>query len=639
MLQKIRDSITGWVATVVLTLLVIPFVFWGVDSYFGASAVNWAARVDGVEVSNTDLTQEYQSRLARLQQIWGDSFDLDIVDTAELRRSSLDVLINDTLIAERVIRDRYSVSDSALEERIREMPMFQVGGSFDPDAYERWVRTQSSWGTPAVFEEAFRQSLAKQQLQNAIKASAFALDPEARRSQTLRAQQRQITWLQFSVTAYVPGMDVSDEEVSAFYQAHTDAYLTEETVDIIFITVGVEELRAGLEYTEAELHAYYLDRADQELAPERRFVRHILVESGADGDGLAAAQATIVELSARVGAGEDFAALATEFSADAGSAAAGGELGWVEQEMLPGAFGDAVFDMAEGEVRGPVVSQFGAHLILVEQVEAPTARPFEEVRGALEVEFRDRLAEERYYDIRERIADLSFQSPSSLEPVADALGLEIQYYNGLTRLGGDFGVATAPEVVQAAFEHRVAEDGENSDPLELDGRRVVVLRATRHEPAVPHPLDEVASQVRQDLVQERAATRAQEDAERVAVALAAGEDPATLAVESGGILTQDLIITRAGAGVSPWLVRAAFKAPHPVDGARWAGSVELSGGHAALMVTRVIAGPADAVDADAVLARQGQLAINAGNSEFNAYIKDLRAAADVTIRPEAIESQ
>jgi peptidyl-prolyl cis-trans isomerase D len=635
MLQKIRDGITGWVATVVLMLLIIPFAFWGVDSYFGASAVDWAAKVNGVEVSSQDLTQEYQTRLTRLQQIWGDSFDPEILDTEALKRSALDVLINDALITEQAIRDGYSVSDSALIERIHAMPVFQVGGEFDADAYERLIRTQSSWGTPARFEDGFRQSLAKQQLQSGISTSAFALEAEAARSQVLRAQQRQITWLQFDAATYFADIQVSDEELAEFYAAHTDAYLTDESVDIAYITVGAEELRADLEYTEADLHAYYLDRADQELAPERRLVRHILIET--DPDDLAATRATVEALKARVEAGEDFAALAAEYSVDAGSAAAGGELGWVEAEMLPGAFGDAVFDMAEGEVRGPVLSEFGAHLIQVQQIEAPTAIPFEEVRDGMEADFRDQLAEERYYDVRERIADLSFQNPLSLEPVAEALGLEIQFYNGLTRRGGDFGITTAPEVVEAAFERRVVEDGENSDPLELDGSRVVVLRATSYAPAVARPLDEVASEVRRDLVRERAVARAEADAQRAATAMAAGRDPAALAVEIGGVLTADLVITRAGVGVSPLLVREAFAAPRPVGESHWAGTVELDAGYAALMVARVIDSTVDEADTDALLARRTQLTTNAGNSEFNTYVEDLRSVADVSIRPDAIQ--
>jgi peptidyl-prolyl cis-trans isomerase D len=633
MLQKIRDSITGWVATVVLMLLVIPFAFWGVDSYFGASAVNWAAKVDGVDVTTTELTQEYQSRLARLQQVWGESFDPSLIDEVELRRSALDVLINDTVLTGQVVRDRYTVSDDLLIERIREMPMFHVGGSFDAVAYERLIRTQSSWGTPDRFEEAFRQSLAKQQLQSAIVSSSFALSTEADRSQALRAQQREITWLEFTTSSYVAGVTVTDEELAEYFSDHQDSYLTDEIVDIAYVSIGAEDLRSEQGFTEAELHSYYLDQADQELAPERRFVRHILID--ADSAGLAAAQATVSDLRDRIDAGEDFAALAAEFSTDAGSAPSGGELGWVEREMLPGAFGDAVFDMGEGELRGPVSSEFGAHLIQVQQIEAPIARPFEEVRDELEIDFREMRAEERYYDVRERLADLSFQNPSALEPVAEALGLELQFYNGLTRQGGDFGIATSPQVIEAAFEPRVAQEGENSDPLELDGRRVVILRVTRHAPAVPHLYETVADQVRDDLIQERADEMAEAAAEAAAAALKDGADAASVAASTGGLLTEDFVIPRSGAGVSPWVVRAAFSAPRPVDGVSWSDAVVMTGGHAAVMVTRVIDREPDPV---AALARQSQLETNSGNSEFNAYVDDLRAAADVSIREDALES-
>jgi len=635
MLQQIRDSITGWIATVVLMLLVIPFAFWGVDSYFAGGSANWAAKVDGVEISTSDLTQEYQSRLGRLQQLWGEAFDESIIDQTELRQSALDALINDALLTEQTISEGYAISDQRLIERIHAMPGFQVGGEFDADAYERLIRTQSPWGTPARFEDALRQNMAKEQLRAAIAGSAFALGRDARRSQALRAQQRVITFVRFSTASFIPEVAATAEEVADYYAAHTDDYLSDETVDIAYVMISPEDMRQDVDFTEADLRAYYMDRADQELAPERRLVRHLLI--AADQDGLATAQATVEELKARVEAGEDFATLAAEYSDDAGSSPDGGSLGWVEPEMLPGAFGDAVFSMAAGELRGPVASEFGAHLIEVQQIEAPTVLPFEEVRDSIAAEYRAYLADQRYYDVRERMAELSFQTPGSLDPLADALGLQINYYNGLTRNGGDLGLTLDPTVIDAAFQTRIAVDGENSDPLELADQSVVVLRVSNHLPAMPKALDEVREQVRQDIIGERAAAAAQAESERVAAALAAGEDVASASDGTLGALTRDLVITRAGEGLSQRLVRAAFAAPRPVGDTHWAGSVELSDGYAALLVTRVIDADMEAVDAAALTSRRGQMASSAGSSEFNTYVDDLRAAADVSVRPEAVE--
>lgn len=633
MLQNLRDTITGWIAGVILGLLIIPFAFWGVDSYFTGAFATWAAKVDGVEVENQTLQREYQSRLLRMQQIWGDAFDPAFLDEDGLRQASLDALIRDTALSTRIIDDRYEVSDEELTERVRQIPQFQVGGEFDLEAYRRFLRVQGM--SPAQFEDRYRLDLAKQQLADAIVGSAFVLEQEARTAEALRGEQRTMSWIHLRNDHFVPSIVVSDEDVLAHYEANSDRYMTAETVDIVYLTVAAEMLRGSVEYSEEELREYYQDQAEQTLAPERRRARHILIN--ADDASMPAASAQISELRARVEGGEDFATLAQQHSQDAGSAASGGDLGWMESEMLVGAFRDELFAMEAGELRGPVETEFGSHLILLEEIEAPAALSFEEVRYDVELEFADYRAREAYYDLRERLAELVFENPSSLDPAAEALGLELQAYNGLTRAGGDFGVASAREVVEEAFREEVVELGENSDPIELPGDRVVALRVTGHAPSVVRPFEEVAEAVRRDLILQRADELAAAEAERVAAAMGEGQDPETLAADVGATIVGPLTVGRSGSNLTPQVAAAVFEAPRPAEGEVWHGVVPLFEGYGAVVVSEVISvDPADQSD-DAVLSRRTAMDARIGTSDYVAYGDDLVDAAEVEIREGALD--
>lgn len=147
--------------------------------------------------------------------------------------------------------------------------------------------------------------------------------------------------------------------------------LREEVIDVD-TTVSDEELRAMYE---------------AERPGERVRARHILLlyPEGADQAQRDSVRALAEELRDRARAGEDFAALAEEHSDDEGSAARGGDLNFFERGTMVPPFEEAAFDMEPGEVSDPVESEFGLHVIRVEEREFPT---FEEIAEQFREEVR-----------------------------------------------------------------------------------------------------------------------------------------------------------------------------------------------------------------------------------------------------------
>src|SRR5690606_1136236 len=149
---------------------------------------------------------------------------------------------------------------------------------------------------------------------------------------------------------------ITDEAIAAYYEMSGELYRTEERVDLEYVRLRAADLAGEVEVTDEDLLARFEQNRDAYQTQEERRARHILLT----GDG---AEARAEDLLVRIEAGEDFAELARELSADPGTRSSGGDLGWISRGMLVGPFEEALFSMEAGEVRGPVITNFGVHII------------------------------------------------------------------------------------------------------------------------------------------------------------------------------------------------------------------------------------------------------------------------------------
>src|SRR5690606_23887522 len=260
-------------------------------------------------------------------------------------------------------------------------------------------------------------------------------------------------------------------------------------------------------------------------SPEERRASHILIapESGESDDD---ARARAEELLARIRDGEDFAALAAEHSDDPGSAASGGDLGWIGRGSLDPAFEDALYSMELGEVAGPVRTDFGWHIIRFDEVREGEERTFEEVRDELLASLRDERADDVYFDRANRLGDAAFDEFDSLERVAERLDLPLKRIERFTRSGDRSAFPNSAPIVDVVFGFNPIDVGLNSDLVELSDERVAVVRVVERFPPEQRPLSEVADDIRAALERERAEALAAEAAEAFAAAL-----PETLTAE------------------------------------------------------------------------------------------------------------
>jgi peptidyl-prolyl cis-trans isomerase D len=630
MLQKIRDRISGWIATIFLGAIAVVFVFWGIR--FEGATRSAAARVNGEGIPLERVRSAWQQRQSQLQQQLRGELPPELVQSEQ--QALLDDFVRRELLRQRSDELGYKISDQKLVDTLSSIPALQVDGKFSRDRYAALLRQQGR--SEASFESELRDDLQIGELQRGITVSAFTTPAELKRRSELEGEQRDVDFVVVPASTFAPASGPSAEEVERWFEANKSRFVTQETVALQYIEITLDSIAAEVAVTEEGLRQHY-----EQIAPERfveaeqRRGSHILIESGADD---AAARARAEALLGRAKAGADFAALARENSDDIGSKAQGGDLGWSLKEAYEAPFAEALFSMQKGEIRGPVKTRFGYHIIRLDDVRPARQQPFEEVRAELEAEYRRDQAQSLFYERSQQLADESFAALSELDTVARKLNVPLATVDSFTRNGGGpFGADR--KIIDAAFSNEVLVDRQNSEPISLGEDRVVVLRVTAHNESRQQTLAEVRSAVEAEI---RAETARKAAIAAVDGALARlGDGKAWPEVVRGLGLTAagQVTVERRSRDYPPELVAAVFATAAPAGARPTAGKANLASGDPVLFVVnaRRPGAPPDAGAKDELEARQRAASGLVAAAEFAAYLAQLESDARVKRNTKAFE--
>jgi len=629
MLQQIRDKITGWFAIVFLGAIAVVFIFWGIR--FESSVTAAAAKVNGEKVPVESVRRAWQERQSELQRAARDELPEELVKSEQQRL--LEDFIRRELLLQRADDLGYRVSDRELARAIAEIPALQVDGKFSRDRYAALLRAQGR--AEADFEREFRRDLEITQLQNSVAASAIALPGELRRRAALEGESRDVDMAIIRAADHAAGVSVTPEEVAARYEQNKADYLTPETVSLQYVELTLDDVAADVAVSEDALHAYYDQVARERYSTaERRHARHILIETGDDD---AAARAKAEKLAERARAGEDFAKLAEENSDDPGSKSKGGDLGWATRESFVGPFADALFSMKVGEIQGPVKTQFGYHVIQLEEIDPAHQRSFDEVRAELEADYRREQAQTLFYERSQKLADEAFANLNELDSVASSLGLKLHTIEEFTRQGGaPFG--DERKVIDAAFSEEVLQDRQNSPAISLGDDKVVVLRVTDHQLPAQRSLDEVRATIEQQLRADASRKAAEKAAGDAVAKLASGAQWSEVVQALGVTPSGPMTVQRSGEGMPPAVVRAVFGVPAPEGGRPVPGEAVLGTGDSVVFIVNAVRPGAVPAPGTPELNQQAQqFAGRNGMAEFSAYVAELERTAKVVRNPQVFE--
>jgi peptidyl-prolyl cis-trans isomerase D len=637
MLQTIRDKISGWVAKTLLAILAVVFVFWGVELGSISSVANSAAEVNGDSISLTALQNAWQQRQNELQR----AFNTGVPDALKQQEqdSLLKQMIRTQLVQQRVGKLGFKVSDDDIAAAIRGLDSLKVDGQFSRDRYTTALLQQGM--NEAQFEAQFRAELETRQLQNGILGTAFITPKELARAQALLDEQREVDYVMVLAEAYAASVKLTDAEVAAWYETHKAEYLSPETVALQYVELNLADTLAEVAVDETALRAHYEQIKDRFTTPERRQGRHILIAVDKDvGDAAAKKQAE--DILAKLKAGADFATLATQFSKDTGSAGKGGDLGWAGRGQFVKPFEEALFSLKPGELSAPVKSEFGYHLIRLDEIEGGTGKSFEEARAEVEADYKSERARSLFYDKTQKLADTAFAKLTELDSVAAEFGTTVKSVTGFSRQGGgEFG--NDAQVIEAAFSEAVLEKGENSSLVTLGEDRALVLRITDHILPAQRPLDAVRAEVIAKLTEQSARSAVAKQAQSVVQQLQAGTVQwSSLSDSLPARPVGKQLMVRSAAGVPPQVLKAAFAVPRSEvsSGKSAYRSIALENGDYALLMVATVQSGATAAGVDAqtrISELRAQQINKISIGEFTEYLQELERTADIEINPAAFE--
>ncbi|OLQ90548.1 peptidylprolyl isomerase [Vibrio panuliri] len=552
MMDRLREGVNSIAVKIILGLIILSFVFAGVGSYIVGGSNDVAAKVGNVEISRGQFEQAYQNERNRMQAQLGDYFSNMLADpsyVASFRKSVLDRMVNDALLEQHARTLGMRVSDVQVRELILAMPQFQVDGQFSQDVYQSALRRAGY--SPESFAESLRRDLVRNQLLTAMQASDFTLPSEVSAQRQLILQTREVKTINLALADFAAKVELSEEEIQQYYEQNPERYTRPEQAKVSYIELSADSIKSNIQVSDEQAQQYYQEHLDKYSSDEQRKVSHILVQ----GDDEAKAQAILDELNA----GADFATLAEEKSEDIGSAEEGGSLGWIERGVMDPAFEEAAFALAKvGDVTGLVKSDFGYHIIKLDELKDSQAKPYQEVAESIKQDLRDQQAADEFYELQSELERVAFEFPDSLDDAAQAINAKIVTTDFISQMDAPELLKT-PAVMQAILSPEVREDGLNSEVIEVAPEHVMVVRVddTRDETVLP--LEEVREQVIAQLSRVKGEQQAIELATKVVSELKAGNTD--VLADNGLAFGEVETIDRS----SP-LAKVVFAMPKPAEG-------------------------------------------------------------------------
>jgi len=514
MMDSLRTAANSLVLKIIFGIIILSFILTGVSGYLIGGSANYAAQVNGQEISRGQFENAFAGERNRMQQQLGEQFSELAANEGymkTLRQQTLNRLIDEALMDQYARDLGLGISDDKVKKVIFSTAAFQTDGKFDNNRYNAII---SQMGMSAdQYAQALRNQLTTQQLINAVVGTDFMLKGETDELAALVSQQRVVREATFDVNALAAKQQASDEEVNSYYEQNKSNFMAPEQFRVSYIKLDVAAMQGDV--SDADIQSYYDQHQDQFTQPQRN--RFSVIQAKTEAD----AQAALDELNK----GADFATVAKEKSTDIISAKNGGDMGWLEDATTPEELKNAGLK-EKGQLSGVIKSSVGFLVARLDDVQPAKTKPLADVRDEIAAKVKQEKALDTFYALQQKVSDAASNDNESLagaEQVAGVKAVET----------GWFGQDSLPEelnfkpVADAIFNGSLVGEngspGSNSDIITVDGDRAFVLRVSEHKPEAIKPLDTVKDQIVALVKHNKAVQQAKLDAEKLLAELKAGK--------------------------------------------------------------------------------------------------------------------
>jgi peptidyl-prolyl cis-trans isomerase D len=634
MLDRLRTHVKGWLGMAILVLISIPFALFGLQNYTAGGSEAPIAEVGDYKIYQADVNNAYQERLAQLKQQYGDQYSADLFNEAAIRNEALNRLVQERLISYTVDKDGYIASEQAILEVISSLDVFQKEGQFDKQTYTQLLRAKGL--TTHAFVQQVKTGLERDQFINSIVDTTLIDDSDVDDFYRLSNQTRDLRYISLPISSVISTVQLTEEEVIESYQQNEHLYKSAEQASIDYVELNLADLMQEIEPTDEQLQRFY--QAEKQSFSElgRRRASHILFEVPEASATQVVEQKRDLAASvlAKIRAGEDFASLAKKFSDDIGSAKTGGDLGVVTDGMLTDALANAFDALKVGETSDVVHTNYGFQIIKLTEQQPAKILAYDTVKTKVTELLKRQMASDKFYQMADRFAELSFEVPDSLQPLVDELGLNIKH-QGLFSTGQGEGIAAHAKVRQGAFSEDVLA-GNNSATIELEPEHLVVLRINTHKAEQVMPLEEVRSAVELALKTKKANQLLTDRASELLAKIESGAMLDDLKEGENLSLVDVGPVTRNADALPSALLRDAFSMSRPSEGKPSYKQATLENGDVAIIeLSKIVDGDKTEITEASRNSFKTFLTRLNGEVTLAAALANLSVAADVVFASKA----
>lgn len=490
---------------IVLALIILPFAFFGMDSFNQSGDGESLATVGGKNISQQEFDQALRQQQDSIREAMGDAYDPAMLDNPERKRAILENLVDQNLLMSQGRAAGLTVNDNYLAQAIIGIKEFQTAeGKFDKKLFESVLRAQNR--SPLAFEANVVEQLRMRQMTDSYLQNGYASRVVADNLVRLSEQQRVVAVAQIELEPFLTQAKVDESAVKSYYDMNRQEFQTDEQARVEYVTFSAEALQSQVGVDEAEIRKYYEEHQPEFGTQEQRQATHILISvtpqaSNADQQAAKAKAEQVLQLVKQ--SPTKFADLARQYSQDPGSAANGGDLGMFGRGMMVKSFDESVFNLKVGEISGLVQSDFGYHIIKLLAVSSAKVSPLDEVRNTIAQKVKLQKANDKFAELAEKFSEMVYEQSDTLKPAAEMVKMPLQQSAWLNKKQ----IEAAPwtgKALQAVFTEDVLKNKRNSVAVEIAPNTLLAARLLEHKPASIRPLAEVGGSIRQKLLRQQA---------------------------------------------------------------------------------------------------------------------------------------
>jgi len=613
MMDNLRAASNHVVLKVILGLIILSFVLTGVGNYLIGGNGDYAAKVNGHEISRAELEQAFNSERNRQQQMLGDQFSQLASNDGyiqQMRQQALSQLVDQALLDQYISDLHLGISDEQVKQAIFNQKAFQTNGKFDNAKYNGLI---TSMGFSAdQYAEALRKQLLNQQLINAIANTDFMLKDETTKLTDLVSQQREIRQAVIDVNALAAKQTVTDDEIAQYYQQHQNSFMAPEQFRVSYIKMDAAAMQQPV--SEADIQSWYDQHKADYSQPQRS--RYSIIQTKTEAEARSVLDA--------LKQGGDFASLAKSKSADPISARKGGDMGWLEPATTPDELKNASLTQ-KGQLSDVIKSSVGFLVVRLDDIQPEQVKPLAQVHDVIADKVKQEKALDAFYKLQQKVSEAASNDNESLAGAAQASGLNVSETGWFTRddvpADLDFD-AVKQAVFSGGLIGQNGAPGNNSDIISVDGDRAFVLRISEHKPEAVKPLDQVKAQVTDRIKHDKATQQAKAQADKLLAELKAGKSEALSA--AGLTLSSSKVVDR---NAQDPIAQTAFSLPQPADNKpSWGTGEDMQGNVVLVALDKVSAGSLPQNQVDEMIKGVTQ---NNAQIAFEALLENLRKEAKI----------